>query len=76
MAHCHGKPGMMAAIEAGVGTIEHGTYLDEEVCAAMVEREVTLVPTRLIVTDLIAAGTGTADRRDVAEAGRDRRPPP
>ncbi|TVR18196.1 MAG: amidohydrolase family protein [Nitriliruptor sp.] len=58
MAHCHGKPGMMAAIEAGVGTIEHGTYLDEEVCAAMVERELTLVPTRLIVTDLIAAGQG------------------
>jgi imidazolonepropionase-like amidohydrolase len=58
MAHCHGKPGMMAAIEAGVRTIEHGTYLDEEVCAAMVEREVLLVPTRLIVTDLIAAGQG------------------
>ena len=29
-AHCHGKPGIMAAIEAGVRTIEHGTYLDEE----------------------------------------------
>ncbi len=58
MAHCHGKPGMMAAIEAGVGTIEHGTYLDEEVCAAMVERGVILVPTRLIVADLMAAGQG------------------
>jgi imidazolonepropionase-like amidohydrolase len=58
MAHCHGKPGMMAAIEAGVTTIEHGTYLDEEVCAAMVERDITLVPTRLIVTDLVAAGQG------------------
>jgi imidazolonepropionase-like amidohydrolase len=58
MAHCHGKPGMMAAIEAGVGTIEHGTFLDEEVCAAMVERGVLLVPTRLIVTDLVAAGQG------------------
>lgn len=58
MAHCHGKPGMMAAIEAGVGTIEHGTYLDEEVCAAMVERGVVLVPTRLIVADLMAAGQG------------------
>src|SRR5437773_2092561 len=30
-AHCHGKPGMMAALEAGVRTIEHGTYMDEEV---------------------------------------------
>jgi imidazolonepropionase-like amidohydrolase len=51
MAHCHGKPGMMAAIEAGVGTIEHGTYLDEEVCDAMVESGTILVPTRLIVTE-------------------------
>ena len=58
MAHCHGKPGMLAAIEAGVGTIEHGTYLDEEVCAAMRERGVTLVPTRLIVADLMRAGQG------------------
>jgi imidazolonepropionase-like amidohydrolase len=56
MAHCHGKPGMMAAIEAGVHTIEHGTYLDEEVCAAMVERDVMLVPTRLIVTELMEVG--------------------
>jgi imidazolonepropionase-like amidohydrolase len=64
MAHCHGKPGMMAAIEAGVRTIEHGTYLDEEVCAAMVERDVLLVPTRMIVTELmeigLAAGMSTA----------------
>jgi imidazolonepropionase-like amidohydrolase len=29
-AHCHGKPGIMAALEAGVTTIEHGTYLDPE----------------------------------------------
>jgi imidazolonepropionase-like amidohydrolase len=56
MAHCHGKPGMLAAIEAGVTTIEHGTYLDDEVVAAMRERDVLLVPTRLIVTELMAAG--------------------
>jgi imidazolonepropionase-like amidohydrolase len=56
MAHCHGKPGMMAAIEAGVRTIEHGTHLDDEVCAAMVERDVLLVPTRMIVTELMEVG--------------------
>jgi imidazolonepropionase-like amidohydrolase len=58
MAHCHGKPGMLAAIEAGVTTIEHGTYLDDEVVAAMRERDVLLVPTRLIVTELMEAGRG------------------
>ncbi|WP_157041826.1 metal-dependent hydrolase family protein [Nitriliruptor alkaliphilus] len=54
MAHCHGTGAMLAAIEAGVRTIEHGTYLDEEVCAAMVERDVLLVPTRLVVREMLA----------------------
>jgi imidazolonepropionase-like amidohydrolase len=54
-AHCHGKPGMMAALEAGVRTIEHGTYLDEEVCAAMKETGAILVPTRTIIEELLAS---------------------
>jgi imidazolonepropionase-like amidohydrolase len=55
-AHCHGKPGMLAALEAGVRTIEHGTYLDEEVCAAMRETGAVLVPTRTIIEEILAAG--------------------
>jgi imidazolonepropionase-like amidohydrolase len=49
MAHCHGKPGIMAALEAGVRTIEHGSYLDEEAAIAMRETGAILVPTRFIV---------------------------
>lgn len=56
MAHCHGKPGIMAALEAGVKTIEHGTYLDEEAAAAMREADALLVPTRLIVDRLVTYG--------------------
>jgi len=52
-AHCHGKPGMMAALEAGVHTIEHGTFLDDEVCAAMRETGAILVTTRTIVRDIL-----------------------
>ncbi|HEU5471316.1 MAG TPA: amidohydrolase family protein [Actinophytocola sp.] len=52
-AHCHGKPGMMAALEAGVRTIEHGTYLDEEVAAAMRETGAILVPTRTVMAELL-----------------------
>jgi imidazolonepropionase-like amidohydrolase len=52
-AHCHGKPGIMAALNAGVRTIEHGTYLDEEAAAAMRETGAILVPTRTIVTDIL-----------------------
>jgi imidazolonepropionase-like amidohydrolase len=53
-AHCHGKPGIIAALRAGVRTIEHGTYLDDECCDAMRETGAILVPTRTVVEDLIA----------------------
>jgi imidazolonepropionase-like amidohydrolase len=53
-AHCHGKPGIMAAIEAGVATIEHGSYLDEEACDAMAETGTILVPTRSIIESILA----------------------
>jgi imidazolonepropionase-like amidohydrolase len=52
-AHCHGKPGIMAALAAGVRTIEHGTYLDDEAAAAMRESGAILVTTRTIVTDIL-----------------------
>lgn len=52
-AHCHGAPGIEAAIEAGVHTIEHGSFLDEDAAAAMVERDMVLVPTRTIVGVLV-----------------------
>lgn len=52
-AHCHGKPGIMAALRAGVGTIEHGSYLDEEAAELMKAKEAILVPTRFIVEELL-----------------------
>src|SRR5437016_1012302 len=55
-AHCHGKPGIMAALRAGCGTIEHGSYLDEEVVDLMIQRNAILVPTRYILERLIALG--------------------
>jgi imidazolonepropionase-like amidohydrolase len=58
-AHCHGKPGIMAALRAGVRTIEHGTYLDDECCDAMRETGAILVPTRTIIEDMLAAVAGT-----------------
>lgn len=44
-AHAHGKTGMMAALRAGVDSIEHGSYLDEEVADLFVETGAYLVPT-------------------------------
>jgi imidazolonepropionase-like amidohydrolase len=55
-AHCHGKRGIMAALEAGIKTIEHGSFLDEEAADAMVETGAVLVPTRFIVDLLLREG--------------------
>ncbi|MHA2028652.1 MAG: metal-dependent hydrolase family protein [Candidatus Kariarchaeaceae archaeon] len=44
-AHCYGKDGIRTALEAGVKTIEHGTYLDEDLCQLMIEKDAILVPT-------------------------------
>ncbi|MCG8462513.1 MAG: amidohydrolase family protein [Holophagales bacterium] len=46
-AHAHGTEGMKRAIRAGVRTIEHGTYLDEEGMELMIEHGTYLVPTLL-----------------------------
>jgi imidazolonepropionase-like amidohydrolase len=52
-AHCHGKPGIMAALRAGCHTIEHGSFLDEEAAQAMLNADAMLVPTRYVVDELL-----------------------
>jgi imidazolonepropionase-like amidohydrolase len=44
-AHCHSKEGMMNAIEAGVTTLEHCTFVDDEVIDKMLENDIFMVPT-------------------------------
>ena len=46
-AHAHGKRGMEAAIRAGVDSIEHGTYLDDETIALFKKHGTYYVPTVL-----------------------------
>lgn len=44
-AHAHGTEGIKRAVRAGVATIEHGSFLDEEGARLMAERGTYLVPT-------------------------------
>ncbi len=44
-AHAHGNAGIKAAIRAGVTSIEHGSFLDEEAVRMMVQHGTWLVPT-------------------------------
>ncbi len=45
--HAHGAEGMKRAVEAGVDSIEHGTYMTEEIMTMMIERGTYLVPTNM-----------------------------
>lgn len=45
MSHAHGPEGIKRAVRAGVRSIEHGTFLDDEAIELMLERGTWLVPT-------------------------------
>ena len=48
-AHCHGDAAARIAIEAGVDSIEHGSFLTEDTLKLMKAKGVYLVPTRMAV---------------------------
>ena len=58
-AHAIGKDGIMAALKAGVDTIEHGDGLDEESIDLMVKKGVYWCPT-IYVTVYVAEGRAAA----------------
>jgi imidazolonepropionase-like amidohydrolase len=55
-AHAHGDEGAMAAVRAGVRSIEHGTYLSDATLQLMKERGTYFDPTYTTVIDLAEAG--------------------
>jgi imidazolonepropionase-like amidohydrolase len=56
-AHAHGADGIMKALQAGVSTIEHGTFLFQNPAAIqfMAEHGIFLVPTLKVGWDIIYA---------------------
>ena len=48
-AHAHGAQGILWATEAGVDSIEHGSYINDEDIAAMKQHGTYLVPTAYLV---------------------------
>lgn len=51
-AHAHSREGIRRSLLAGVDSIEHGTYLDDELRTMMVELGTYLVPTVLISAEV------------------------
>lgn len=58
-AHAHGTEGMMRAVQAGITSIEHGTYMTEEVANEMIKMGTFYVPT-------ISAGKFVANKARIA----------
>ncbi|MCH8336423.1 MAG: amidohydrolase family protein [Proteobacteria bacterium] len=57
-AHAHGTEGMKRAVIAGVASIEHGTYMSEEIMQLMKDRGTYFVPT-------ILAGNWVAEKAKI-----------
>ena len=57
-AHAHGTEGMRRAVIGGVSSIEHGTYMTDEVMELMKEHGTYWVPT-------ILAGVTVAERAEI-----------
>jgi len=57
-AHAHGAEGMKRAIRAGISSIEHGTYMDDEVMRLMKKHGTWYVPT-------ILAGNWVAEKAEI-----------
>lgn len=58
--HAHGKEGMKRAVLAGVTSIEHGTYMDQEIMRLMIQKGTYYVPT-------ILAGNWVAQKAKVKD---------
>lgn len=79
MAHAQATDGIKNAIRAGIRSIEHGVYLDDEAIEMMLQRGTYLVPTLVAPTGVLdAAAEGVRflpavldKAREVIEAHRD-----
>jgi imidazolonepropionase-like amidohydrolase len=70
-AHAHGTEGIKIAVRAGVSSIEHGSFLDEEGAKMMAQKGTYLVPTLMAgeaVENLAKGGFLVGNRREKALA--------
>ena len=64
MAHAHATAGIKQSILAGARSIEHGTFLDDEVIELLVEHGTWLIPTIYIGDYYYEKGTLREDERN------------
>lgn len=56
MAHVNGADAVRSAVEAGVDSVEHGNFMDEDCLQALAQSRTVWVPTYVTVTNMIGDG--------------------
>ncbi|GAA0725732.1 amidohydrolase family protein [Halorubrum trapanicum] len=70
-AHAHGEEGIKNAVEAGISSIEHGTFMDREAAEMMAERGTYWVPTASALRGIVEHGVEAGIPEDAVAKAED-----
>ncbi|WP_411963663.1 amidohydrolase family protein [Haloferax sp. YSMS24] len=70
-AHAHGERGIKNAARAGITSIEHGMFMDEEAASLLVENDTYWVPTASAVREIVEHGTEAGIPADAVAKAED-----
>ncbi|MDP3057964.1 MAG: amidohydrolase family protein, partial [bacterium] len=68
--HAQGVAGIKAAVRAGIHSVEHGIFLDDEACEMMVNKGVYLVPTLAAPYWIVEKGTDFGIPQEAVEKSK------
>ena len=70
-AHAHGEEGIKNAVEAGISSVEHGTFMDREAAEMMAERGTYWVPTASALRGIVDNGVEAGIPEDAVAKAED-----
>ena len=70
-AHAHGEAGIKNAVEAGISSIEHGTFMDREAAEMMADRGTYWVPTASALRGIVENGVEAGIPEDAVAKAED-----
>ena len=70
-AHAHGERGIKNAVEAGITSVEHGTFMDREAAEMMADRGTYWVPTASALRGIVDNGVEAGIPEDAVEKAED-----
>ena len=70
-AHAHGEAGIKNAVEAGISSIEHGTFMDREAAEMMADRGTYWVPTASALRGIVDNGVEAGIPEDAVAKAED-----